>query len=59
MNKPKAPMLFIDSNPKGCVVKEQQIDWVLHQQPAEIRDTNYVRVVDHRTASDLNKWEDD
>ncbi|MCL1951045.1 MAG: hypothetical protein FWF59_15100 [Turicibacter sp.] len=56
MSKPKAPMLFIDSIPKGCVVKEQQIDWVQHRQPEEIRDNNCVRVIDRRTASDLNKW---
>lgn len=59
MNKPKAPMLFIDSIPKGCMVSEQQISWVGDQQPGEIRDNNYVRIVDHRTASDLNKWFDD
>ena len=56
MSKPKAPLLFIDSHPKGCHVKEQQISWVADKQPQEIRDQNSVRVVEHRTASDLNKW---
>lgn len=59
MSKPKAPMLFIDSIPKGCLVKEQQISWVADKQPEEIRDHDCVRVVDHRTASDLNKWFDE
>lgn len=59
MSNPKAPMLFIDSTPKGCFVQEQKISWVADVQPEEIRGSDYVRVVDHRTASDLNKWPDE
>jgi hypothetical protein len=56
MAKHKKPLLFVDSVPKGCLVKEQQVFITPHTHPENITEAHMVRTFDSGTASDLNKW---
>ena len=52
----KAPLLFIDSVHKGCIVEEQHVFKTPKSTPNDVKRTDYVHHYDKKTVTDFHGW---